>query len=398
MRDVNKALSELKLGNPIIIVDSHTRENEGDLVAAAQTVSDETINFMVLHSSGVICLSITEEQVDNLKLPMMNSANHGKDKFATAFAYSIEAASGVGTGISAKDRAHTIRTAGNPSATYTDVISPGHVFPLRARKGLLDERQGHTEASIEACLLAGLYPSAAIVEVAAPNGTMLKGEDLETFAKTYRIPIISVEDIINYKNNHEIYAEKYSSAHLPTQFGNFDIAVWHDVNQQELVVISKGDLGREHVPLRLHSKCLTGDVFHSLKCDCNEQLHNALHYINEKGYGMVLYLDQEGRGIGLGEKIKAYALQELGLDTIEANLKLGKPVDARTYTYALSVLKQYNLKSVELLTNNPDKISALKTLYGENLIAKGIPSMANAYNEKYLDTKLQKMKHTTIRG
>ncbi|MDR2007939.1 MAG: 3,4-dihydroxy-2-butanone-4-phosphate synthase [Alphaproteobacteria bacterium] len=398
MRNVKAALEALKAGHPIIIVDNDDRENEGDLVAAAQTVSDETINFMVMHSSGVICLSLLDTHVDKLKLPMMNSANHAKDKFATAFTYSIEASSGVSTGISARDRAHTIRTAGNPSAVYTDVISPGHVFPLRARPGLLSERQGHTEASIEICLLAGLYPSAAIVEVAAPNGNMLRGEDLETFAKTYRVPIISVADIINYKENADTYVEKYSQAHLPTQFGDFDISVWHDVYSEELVVISRGDLTQENVPLRVHSKCLTGDVFHSLKCDCNEQLHNALKYINEKGYGMVVYLDQEGRGIGLSDKIKAYSLQEQGLDTIEANLKIGKPIDARTWDYALAVLKTYNLKSIELLTNNPDKISAMQTLYGNNVSTKSIPSSINEYNEKYIDTKLQKMKHATIRG
>ncbi len=397
MSDIQEAIKFLKEGKPIIIVDDKNRENEGDLVVSSQTITDETANFMVMHSSGVICITLTEEQMDNLELPMMVSKSHEKDKFSTAFAYSIEASFGVTTGISAKDRAHTIRTASNPAAKAKDIISPGHVFPLKAKKGLLDERKGHTEASIEMCLLSSLNPSAAIVEICNNVGNMMKGEELNTFAKTYRLPIVSIEEIIEYKkkNNSGYYIEKISESLLPTEFGDFEISVWNNKNKEELVVLKKGDLKQNNIPVRLHSKCLTGDVFHSLKCDCNQQLHNALNYINNKGYGLLLYLDQEGRGLTLADKIKTYALQEKGFDTIEANLKIGKPVDARTWDYAIEVLKQFNLTSIELLTNNPDKIIALKKLYSDsNLKIKSLPSKANKHNKDYLQTKLNKMKHT----
>jgi 3,4-dihydroxy 2-butanone 4-phosphate synthase/GTP cyclohydrolase II len=395
MTNILRAIDSLKRGRPIIIIDENTRENEGDLVASAQTITDATMHFMVTHSSGVICLSLMPSQIEKLGLPMIDSPIHKKDKFSTAFSYSIESSSGVGTGISAKDRAHTIRVASNLNATEKDVISPGHVFPLKAREKLLQERQGHTEASIEMCILAGLNKAAAIVELPNSMGGMLKGEELEFFAQTYDIPVVSIQEIINYKKLSKKQVQKYSQSKLPTEFGEFDITVFVDETNDELVVLSMGDLSKDYIPVRLHSKCLTGDVFHSLKCDCKQQLHDALNYIAKQNCGMMLYLNQEGRGISLADKIKTYALQEQGFDTIDANLKIGKPVDSRNYDYALAVLKEYNLKSIELISNNPDKIDAVKTLYS-NVKVKNIPSMANKHNEKYLHTKLNRLKHNII--
>ncbi|MGV3278654.1 GTP cyclohydrolase II [Rickettsiales bacterium LUAb2] len=396
MTNILDALEDLKKGFPIIITDSTSRENEADLVVAAQTITNGSANFLVKHSSGVICLATTKEQLDRLKVPLINSVHHNKDIMSTAFAYSLEAKHKIGSGISAIDRAISIRTAGNPSSSADDIVVPGHIFPLQAREGGILERDGHTEASVEMCKLAGLWPAAAIVEVASENGGMLKGEDVNIFANTYRIPIVTTQEIKDFILSKPSFVLKSAQAKLPTKFGNFEISTWEELKtKQTHLVLTKGELkNTKDVPVRIHSQCLTGDVFHSIKCDCGEQLTAAMEYISSKQKGIIIWLSQEGRGIGITNKIKAYELQDTkGLNTIDANLALNLPIDARTYDCAIEILNKLNLTSIELLTNNPEKINTLKNNLDCKVAVKPLIIKANKENKEYLQVKKNLMNH-----
>ncbi|TWP26236.1 GTP cyclohydrolase II RibA [Apibacter muscae] len=388
---VLKALESLKQGRPIIIADSKERENEGDLVASARMVTDGTVNFMVQHSSGVLCLVMTEDRMKELKLTKLRTEDHQRDKFMTNFGETFEAAEGITTGISAKDRAYSVRLAADPSTTYKDIISPGHVFTLAAHKNLLKGRRGHTEASATACELAGLGQSAVIVEVASPSGGIMTGNELTNFANTYNIDIVTIDELEEFYDNPSRVI-KYSESNLPTQFGEFKISVWKNTSGEEIIAVAKGDLQGEGVPVRFHSQCLTGEVFHSLKCDCEEQLDRFLQFMQENNQGLLLYLNQEGRGIGIADKIKAYSLQDQGRNTIEANLEIGKPIDARNWDFALEVLKQYPLKSIKLVTNNPDKVKAVSEIINQVEVIH-LPSTVNKYNQGYLETKIKQLNH-----
>ncbi len=394
--NIYEAITALRKGRPIIIVDDDERENEGDLVVAAQTVTDGSINFMVKHSSGVICLSTTEQQLEKMGLVNTQSTKHAKDKFQTGFCASFEASKGISTGISAKDRAYSIRLAANPNIKPDDIISPGHVLTLKANDNGLKARQGHTEASVAICSLAGLFPAAAIVELPNENGDMMRQNELNSFAQTYDIPMISIADIIEAekKTSQELITFAAQS-NLPTEYGQFTIKVYHEeASDKNHIVLVKGDVSdKEHVPVRLHSQCLTGDVFHSTKCDCRSQLHYALEKIQNSDVGMLIWLRQEGRNIGLINKIKAYSLQDEGMDTVEANQALGLPVDARDWDIAVKILNEHKPKSIDLITNNPNKFQAVIDKFtGDVNIVKAKGEVTET-NQDYLRIKKEKMGH-----
>jgi 3,4-dihydroxy 2-butanone 4-phosphate synthase/GTP cyclohydrolase II len=390
---IEHAVNELSNGRMIILVDDEHRENEGDLIVAAEFATPAAINFMSLHGRGIICLPMAEHLIDKLQLPMMASRN--RCPFGTAFTVSIEAASGVSTGVSAKDRARTIQVAISPDSGPADVISPGHVFPLRARsKGVL-ERGGQTEGSIDLMKIAGLTPAAAICEIMNEDGSMSRLDDLIKFSKKHSIPLVSVKDIIEHRIRTEILVEEAATSRIPMQHhGNFTMTVFHNqIDSAEHFALMKEPLYKNQVPLvRVHSECITGDVFGSCKCDCGRQLQQSLALISAEG-GVLIYLRQEGRGIGLANKLKAYALQEEGLDTVEANLQLGLPVDNRNYAAAYQIMKYFGITTARMLTNNPNKVDAL-TRYGIKVserIALSIP--ANDENRRYLKTKQEKLGH-----
>ncbi|MDF1826877.1 MAG: 3,4-dihydroxy-2-butanone-4-phosphate synthase [Legionellaceae bacterium] len=393
------ALAELRAGRMVILVDDEQRENEGDLVFAAEHVTPEAINFMSCYGRGLICLPMAGPMIDKLGLPMMASRN--RSPYGTGFTVSIEAFSGVSTGISAKDRAHTIQVAIDASSTPEDIISPGHVFPLRARDGGVFERQGQTEGSVDLMRLAGLKPAAVICEIINDDGSMSRQDDLNKFSKEHGIPIIHIRDVIEYRIAHEVLVEKVATSRIPLRdHGDFTMTLFH--NQMDsaehfaLVKAVKAPASSKHAnqaPLvRIHSECITGDLFGSMKCDCGEQLDQSLTKIAEEG-GVLIYLRQEGRGIGLSNKLKAYALQETGMDTVEANEHLGLPVDGRDYGIAFQMLKALGLDSVRLLTNNPRKIEALLQ-YGMNVVERlPLHVEASCENQTYLKTKREKLGH-----
>lgn len=390
------AIKQLQKGRPVIILDDSKRENEGDLVVAAEVVNTYAVNFMVKHSSGVICVAATEEQLNKLKLSKITSKDHKADKLSTPFTLSCEASKNIGTGISAIDRAESIRVIGNPNSTHKDIVVPGHIFPLIADNNGLKSREGHTEASVELCKLANLWPAAAIVEISNENGSMMKGESLEIFAKTYDLPLISIKEIKQAIESNLQTVFPTAASNLPTSFGDFTINIWTNVHSnKEHIVLTKGDIKeKEQVPVRIHSQCLTGDVFHSLKCDCGEQLEASLQYISENGNGILLWLRQEGRGIGLTNKIKAYHLQDtLNLDTVEANLRLNLPIDARKFDEAVEIINYYNPKSIQLLTNNPQKVEEMKQYLDKDVTRRELIIKANPKNDNYLKVKQHKLKH-----
>ncbi len=394
MNKITEAIKALKKGRPILIVDDEKRENEGDLIIACEYMNEAALNFMVKHSSGVICMATTAEQLTRLGLAQIESPKHKRDKQATAFAYSFEAASHITTGISAKDRAHSLYIAARPSAKASDILSPGHVFPLKAAKGGLKERQGHTEAAVDICRLAGLWPSAAISEVPDENGDMLKGEKLTFFAETYGIPFVTIKEIEEALIKKDAPIELKAQSQLPTQFGQFTIQIWQESEDKQHIALIKGDVAaKDDVLVRVHSQCLTGDIFASVKCDCQSQLHHALREIEKQGSGVLLWLRQEGRNIGLVNKIKAYSLQDEGLDTIEANQKLGLPVDGRDYKAAALILQNLGIKSLRLLTNNPQKIAELSKAFPQKLNV--LPSLGcqTEENVDYLAVKKAKLGH-----
>ncbi len=392
---VEKALDELRRGRMVILVDDAERENEGDLVLAAQFVTPEAINFMAKHARGLVCLSLTEEQVRRLGLTMMVSEN--QSTYSTAFTVSIEAARGVSTGISAADRATTIKAAINPEAKPEDVVRPGHVFPLRARRGGVLVRAGQTEGSVDLARLAGLNPAGVICEVMNDDGTMARMPDLEKFAGQHGLHILGVADVIHYRMQREALVRRGAEARVPTEFGGDMrcIAYENDSDSAQHVALIKGSWAPdEPVLVRVHSKCLTGDVFGSQRCDCGPQLHRALEMIEEAGKGVLVYLDQEGRGIGLVNKLKAYNLQDEGHDTVEANQKLGFKADLRDYGIGAQILRDVGVKKLRLMTNNPKKIDGLKKLYDLEVVER-VPIEAghSSENDGYLKSKRDKMGH-----
>jgi len=386
-------LEELRAGRMIILADDEDRENEGDLVMAAEWVTPEAINFMATHGRGLICLALTGEQTDRLQLPLMVSNTNSK--FKTNFTISIEAAEGVTTGISAYDRAHTIRTAIADGARAEDIHTPGHVFPLVGRDGGLLVRAGHTEASIDLARMAGLKPAGVICEIMNEDGTMSRMPELKKFAKKHNLKVGSIADVISHRLQHDSLVRREVEVRLPTEFGEFRlIGYTNAVDQAEHVALVMGEPDAERACLvRVHSECLTGDVFGSRRCDCGSQLHAAMRQVAEVGEGVILYLRQEGRGIGLLNKLKAYNLQDAGHDTVSANEKLGFKADLRDYGIGAQILRDLGLRKLNLLTNNPKKIIALDG-YGLEVVERvQLQSNPHEDNIAYLTTKKEKMGH-----
>lgn len=390
---IEEAVATLKAGKMIILMDDEDRENEGDLVIAAEHATPEAINFMSRLGCGLICLPMAEELIDKLQLPMM--ARHNKSPYGTAFTVSIEAANGVSTGISARDRARTIQVAIDPQSGPSDIISPGHVFPLRARKRGVLERPGQTEGSVDLVRLAGLTPAAVICEIINEDGTMSRRDELALFSKKHQIPLVTIKDLIHYRIRHENLIHPVATTQIPLEGnGVFTMTVFENqIDSGEHFALVKPPLYGNQVPLvRIHSECITGDVFGSRKCDCGKQLELSLSQIGAEG-GILIYLRQEGRGIGLANKLKAYALQEQGLDTVDANLELGLPADDRDYAVAYQILKYLGVDALRLLTNNPLKIASLER-YGMK-ITQRIPLEIepSRENHSYLKTKKIKLGH-----
>jgi len=393
LASIAAAIKDIKGGRFVIIVDDEDRENEGDLALAAEKVSSEAINFMAKHGRGLICLPIIGKRLDELGIPMMVGDN--TSKFSTAFSVSVDAKHGTTTGISAADRARTIKAIIDPATKPDDLARPGHIFPLRAREGGVLVRAGQTEAIVDLARLAGLYPAGVICEIMNEDGSMARLPELEVTADKFGIKIVSVADLIAYRRRHEKLVHRVAETRLPTKYGEFAaIAYKSDIDPDEHLALVMGDISTEEpVLVRVHSECLTGDVFGSLRCDCGEQVALALQSIAKEGRGVLLYMRQEGRGIGFHNKMRAYALQDKGLDTVEANLSLGFPSDLRDYGIGAQILADLGLHEIRLLTNNPKKVIGLEG-YGLKVV-ETIPIIAtpNPYNRGYLETKRKKLGH-----
>jgi 3,4-dihydroxy 2-butanone 4-phosphate synthase/GTP cyclohydrolase II len=392
--EIEEAIEEIRRGRMVILVDDEDRENEGDLTMAAEKVTPEAINFMTKYGRGLLCLSMTPEKIQSLELPMM--VNNNKSPFGTGFTVSIEAAKGVTTGISAHDRAVTIITAVDKDASPKDLISPGHVFPLRARGGGVLVRAGQTEGSVDLARLAGFTPAGVICEVMNDDGTMARLPDLMVMAERHGLKICTIKDLIKYRMHNERLVRRGAETTLPTDFGgDFRLIVYeNDVDKHNHVALVKGEINPdEAILVRVHSECLTGDVFGSKRCDCGSQLEKAMHMVEEAGKGVILYMQQEGRGIGLLNKIKAYALQDQGCDTVEANLRLGFKPDLRDYGIGAQMLADLGVRKMRLMTNNPTKIVGLEG-YGLEVVEQ-VPIVVEpcATNLRYLKTKKDKMGH-----
>jgi 3,4-dihydroxy 2-butanone 4-phosphate synthase/GTP cyclohydrolase II len=390
---VEEAIEEIRAGRMLIVCDDEDRENEGDLVIAAQFATPDAVNFMAMHGRGLICLALTPERCDELGLDLMAAKN--EDQMKTAFTVTIEAGEGVSTGISAHDRAHTIQVAIDPHTKPADLRQPGHVFPLKAREGGVLERIGHTEASVDLARLAGLIPAGVICEIMNEDGTMARVPDLAGYAERHGLKMITVAELVAYRRRTEKLVERIVATKLPTKYGEFTAVGYRSlIDDKHHVAMVKGEVsGAEDVLVRVHSECLTGDVFHSLRCDCGEQLEAALAQIEREGCGVLLYLSQEGRGIGLLNKLRAYKLQEEGLDTVEANLQLGLPADLRDYGIGAQILGDLGLTSIRILTNNPKKIIGMEG-YGLSVTEQvPIQSVPNPHNEAYLNAKRDKLGH-----
>ncbi|MBI2873998.1 MAG: bifunctional 3,4-dihydroxy-2-butanone-4-phosphate synthase/GTP cyclohydrolase II [Firmicutes bacterium] len=391
---IDEAVNEIRYGRMIIVVDDEDRENEGDLVMAAGKVTPEAINFMARHGRGLICLPLTGERLDELRLPLM--VNQSTDAMNTAFAVSIDAKDGIATGISAADRAETIRIAVDPRSKPEDLATPGHVFPLRAKSGGVLRRAGHTEAAVDLARLAGLYPAGVICEILKDDGTMARVPELTSFAAEHGLAIITIADLISYRRRSEKLIRRIAEAEMPTQSGAFRVIAYESILEDGAchVALVKGDVTTpDPVTVRVHSECLTGDVFGSLRCDCGPQLQTAVQMVEQAGRGVVLYMRQEGRGIGLTNKLKAYALQDLGKDTVEANLALGFPADLRDYGVGAQILFDLGVREIRLITNNPRKIKGLQG-YGLKVVER-IPLQITPHhvNERYLRVKKEKLGH-----
>jgi 3,4-dihydroxy 2-butanone 4-phosphate synthase/GTP cyclohydrolase II len=391
---IEAALEDIRQGKMVILIDDEDRENEGDLTMAAEKVTPEAINFMAREGRGLICLSLTEERADYLELPLMVREN--SSSFGTAFTVSIEARRGVTTGISAADRARTIQVAIADESTARDLARPGHVFPLRAKKGGVLVRAGQTEGSVDLARLAGLKPSGVICEIMNDDGTMARLPELKKFAKLHDLKIISIADLVSYRMRKELLVRRAAETVIPIHdSGEFvAIAYENDVDQAQHLALVKGTIDSEKpVLVRVHSECLTGDVFASQRCDCGEQLHAAIHQIDEEGSGVLLYMRQEGRGIGLINKLKAYALQDQGCDTVEANEALGFKADLRDYGIGAQILSELGVRKIRLITNNPKKIIGLEG-YGLEVVERvSIQMPACETNKRYLATKREKLGH-----
>ncbi len=390
---VEDAIDDIRRGKMVVVCDDENRENEGDLTMAAQFATPEAINFMAKEARGLVCLALEPERCDQLGLDLMAAKN--ESPFQTAFTISVEAREGVTTGISAADRARTIQVAVDPSSTPEDLVQPGHVFPLKSKQGGVLERAGQTEAAVDLARLAGVIPAGVICEVMNEDGTMARVPDLIPYCERHGLRMITVADLIAYRRRHEKLVERVVATKLPTAFGEFSAVGYRSlVDDKHHVAMVKGEVsGASDVLVRVHSECLTGDVFHSLRCDCGEQLAAALAMIEQEGQGVLLYLSQEGRGIGLLNKLRAYRLQEDGLDTVDANLKLGLPADLRDYGIGAQILVDLGLSSIRILTNNPKKIHGLEG-YGLS-VAEQVPiqSIPNPHNEDYLRAKRERLGH-----
>ena len=390
---IPEILKEIRRGRMVIVTDDSDRENEGDLVIAAAKATAKTVNFMASHARGLICVPITEERARQLGLQRMVA--HNREIYKTDFTVSVDAASGITTGISARDRAATIKVLADPTASPSDLVQPGHIFPLQAKPGGVLRRAGHTEAAADLARLAGLDASGVICEVLNPDGSMARLPDLRKFAKKHELKMCSIEDLIAYRRTRERLVEREQKVSMPTDFGDFDLYLYlSKVDGAHHLALVKGEINPDQpVLVRVHSECLTGDVFGSRRCDCGSQLHHAMKQIQDAGAGVLVYMRQEGRGIGLGPKIHAYKLQEEGLDTVEANERLGFPMDLRDYGLGAQILADLGVKKIRLLTNNPRKVVGLE---GHNLeIVEQLPivSSPNPHNARYLATKKKKMGH-----
>ena len=397
---IDSALADIKAGRSIVVVDDENRENEGDLICAAQFATPSMINFMAVEARGLICLAMTGDRLDALDLPLMVSKN--TDSNQTAFTVSIDASPqlGVSTGISAEDRARTIQVAINPATVPEDLVRPGHIFPLRARIGGVLKRAGHTEAAVDLARLAGLYPAGVICEIQNSDGSMARLQQLVKYAREYDLKLISIADLISYRLQHDRFVYRETVCQFPSQFGNFQIYAYRNaLDNTEHLAIVKGELAElaaKPAMVRMHSECLTGDALGSMRCDCRMQLQAALKMIETHGLGVVVYLRQEGRGIGLVNKLKAYTLQDMGLDTVEANERLGFPADLRDYGMGAQILNDLGIQQIRLITNNPRKIAGLKG-YGLEIVDR-LPLLIEAtdYNSEYLATKAKKLGHLLL--
>src|SRR5271163_4492806 len=390
---IEAVIADLERGKMVIVVDDAARENEGDLIMAAQFVTPGTVNFMAKHGRGLICVPTTSERLQQLGIERMVKQN--RETFKTDFQISVDAARGITTGISAADRARTISILADPTAVPEDLVQPGHVFPLRAKPGGVLQRAGHTEAAVDLAKLAGRRPIGILCEIMSGDGSMARLPELKRFARKHKLRICTIADLIHYRRTREKLVERVEAVKLPTAYGDFDLYLYRsNLDGQHHLALVKGDVaGKKNVLVRVHSECLTGDVFGSRRCDCGPQLHQAMRQIAAAGRGVLVYMRQEGRGIGLPSKIKAYKLQERGLDTVEANLKLGYGMDLREYGLGAQILVDLGLKTISLLTNNPRKVVGLEG-YGLEIIEQlPIKIRPNPHNAKYLKTKREKLGH-----
>jgi 3,4-dihydroxy 2-butanone 4-phosphate synthase / GTP cyclohydrolase II len=390
---IEAVVEDIRRGKMVIVVDDADRENEGDLIMAGEHATSQTINFMAKFGRGLICVPTTSERLKQLGIEQMVVQN--RDTFKTDFQVSVDAARGITTGISAADRAHTIRLMAEPTAVPGDLVQPGHVFPLRARPGGVLQRAGHTEAAVDLAQLAACRPMGVICEIMSDDGSMARLPELLKLARRHKLKICSIEDLIEFRRQREKLVERIEVVKMPTDYGEFNLYLYRSkIDAQHHLALVKGEVsGKKNVLVRVHSECLTGDVFGSRRCDCGPQLHQAMRQVAEAGRGVIVYMRQEGRGIGLAPKIKAYKLQENGYDTVEANQKLGFPMDLREYGLGAQILVDLGLKTIQLMTNNPKKIVGLDG-YGLEVVAQvPIRVKANPHNERYLRTKREKLGH-----